>query len=220
MALALFDMDDTLLDGDSASLWFEYMVEHGMAPASMLAEEAQMMARYYAGELDMRDYMIFTLQPLAGQPVATIAGHCERFAREIIGRMFTDGLEKIRWHRERGDTVIIISATGEHVIRPLAALLGVEHVLAIKLAREEGCYTGQTTGILTFREGKVTRTHDWLQQHGGTLAGSYGYSDSINDLPLLEMVTHAHAINPGEALQQHANQAGWPILRWETRAES
>lgn len=220
MALALFDMDDTLLDGDSASLWFEYMVDHGLAPAAMLAEEAQMMTRYYAGELDMGDYMNFTLQPLAGQPVAAISAHCAKFAREVIGRMFVDGLAKIRWHSERGDTVIIISATGEHVVRPIAALLGVEQILAINLGQQDGCYTGLTTGVLSFREGKVTRTHDWLAQHGGTLEDSYGYSDSINDLPLLQMVTHAHAINPGEALRQQAMAAGWPVLHWQDRAEN
>lgn len=218
MALALFDLDDTLLDGDSATLWFHYMVELGIAPAAMLAEEEQMMARYYAGELEMADYMAFTLQPLAGKTVQQVADWVQKFVEQSIPqRLFTEGLARIMHHRQQGDRVLIISASGEHIVRPIAALLGVEEVLAIELEQDAGCYTGRTRGILSFRSGKVTRLESWMQLQQESLAGSFGYSDSINDLPMLQAVDHPCVINPALPLQHEAEQRGWPVLRWQRR---
>ncbi len=221
MALALFDLDDTLLDGDSASLWFAHMVTLGLAEASMLAEEEAMMARYYAGELQMEEYMAFTLGPLAGQPVATIRDHCQHFAREqLLPRLFAEGIARIQWHRQRGDRLVVITATGEHVVRPLMQLLGIDAVIAIELEQQQGHYTGKTRGVLSFREGKVTRLNQWLESQNQTLEGSFGYSDSINDLPLLQSVTHAHVVNPSPALTTLAHAANWQVLRWQRGSQT
>lgn len=220
MALALFDLDDTLLDGDSASLWFEYMVAHKLAPANMLAKEEAMMAQYYRGELAMEAYMDFTLQPLRGKPVAQIQQHCHRFADEVAApRLFAEGLAQLAWHRDQGDEIVLISASGEHIVQPIAARLQIpsSHVLAIELEQQQGCYTGRTQGVLSFRDGKVTRLRQWQQQHPDAADAHYGYSDSINDMPLLQHVARPHAVNPAARLLLEARRRQWPVLRWKTR---
>ena len=217
MALALFDLDDTLLDGDSATLWFHYMVAHGIAPAAMLAEEEQMMARYYAGELEMADYMAFTLQPLAGMSIDRVDAYCQHFAETIaVPRRFREGIHQLAWHRAQGDELVLISASGAHIVRPIATFLGIpaDHVLAIELEQRDGCYTGQTSGILSFREGKVTRLHSWLAAQGRHEQAQYGYSDSINDLPMLRHVRQPRVVNPGAALLHEAQRQQWEVLRW------
>lgn len=217
MALALFDLDDTLLDGDSATLWFHYMVAHGIAPAAMLAEEEQMMARYYAGELEMADYMAFTLQPLAGMSVDRVDAHCQHFAETIaVPRLFREGIHQLAWHRAQGNELVLISASGAHIVRPIATFLGIpaDHVLAIELEQRDGCYTGQTSGILSFREGKVTRLRSWLAAQGRHEQAQYGYSDSINDLPMLRHVRQPRVVNPGAALLHEAQRQQWEVLRW------
>lgn len=217
MALALFDLDDTLLDGDSATLWFHYMVAHGIAPAAMLAEEEQMMARYYAGELEMADYMAFTLQPLAGMSVDRVDTYCQRFAETIaVPRLFREGIHQLAWHRAQGDELVLISASGAHIVRPIATFFGIpaDHVLAIELEQRDGCYTGQTSGILSFREGKVTRLRSWLAAQGRHEQAQYGYSDSINDLPMLRHVRQPRVVNPGAALLHEAQRQQWEVLRW------
>ena len=217
MALALFDLDDTLLDGDSATLWFHYMVAHGIAPAAMLAEEEQMMARYYAGELEMADYMAFTLQPLAGMSVDRVDAHCQHFAETIaVPRLFREGIHQLAWHRAQGDELVLISASGAHIVRPIATFFGIpaDHVLAIELEQRDGCYTGQTSGILSFREGKVTRLRSWLAAQGRHEQAQYGYSDSINDLPMLRHVRQPRVVNPGAALLHEAQRQQWEVLRW------
>lgn len=216
MSLALFDLDDTLIHGDSASLWFQFMVERGLAEPSLLAEEAQMMALYYQGHLSMDDYMRFTLQPLIGRSLADIAAYVAAFIPQaILPRLFVEGQERIAWHQQRGDRVIIISATGEHIVRPIAEHMGIQDVLAIQLDSQNNCYTGQTTGVLTYREGKVSRLQAWLAEQAETLDQSFGYSDSINDLPLLSAVTYAHVINPAAPLADMAATRGWSEFKWQ-----
>ena len=220
MALALFDLDDTLLDGDSATLWFHYMVAHGIAPAAMLAEEERMMARYYAGELEMADYMAFTLQPLAGMAVSRVDAYCQHFASTIAApRLFREGMAQLAWHRGQGDELVLISASGAHIVRPIAAALGIpdDHVLAIELEQQDGCYTGQTSGILSFREGKVTRLKSWLAERNRQEQAQYGYSDSINDLPMLRHVRQPRVVNPGAPLLHEAQRQQWDVLRWRIR---
>ena len=117
-------------------------------------------------------------------------------------------------HRANGDRILIISASGTHLVKPIAARIGVEDVLGIELQVTHGVYSGLTEGVLTYREGKVTRLKQWLHDEGETLEGASFYSDSRNDLPLLLQVAYPHVINPDPALLAHAEQAGWPIHRW------
>lgn len=215
MALALFDLDDTLLDGDSATLWFDYLINSGIAPKSMQAAEHQMMQLYYRGELAMEEYMNFTLQPLVGRKVEEVNSWMEVVLRQdIVPRLFPQGQARLDWHRQRGDRIVLISASGEHIVKPIAKYMGIDDVIAINLAQVEGCYTGKTEGVLSYQAGKVIRLQEWLSNNPHSLDDSYGYSDSINDVPLLNTVANSWAINPGDKLSAIAVKQGWEIVKW------
>lgn len=213
MALALFDLDETLIDGDSASLWLAYLVECGIATPALQETEARLMERYHRGDLDMREYMRCTLAPLLGLSAEWLAQQCQHYCESWLRpRLYGEGVAKIEWHRQRGDTLVLISATGEHLVAPMARMLGMDHCLAIQLERHhDGALTGNTVGTLTFREGKVARIREIF---GEASAGSFGYSDSMNDLPMLEWVDHPHATNPSASLREVASARHWPIYDW------
>lgn len=216
MDLALFDLDETLICDDSTSLWLRWLVSQGFAPAGLIAEEQAMMAQYHAGTLSIEEYMQKTLAPLTGLCTLTVSGWVRRFIhRDIMPRVFPAARERIAWHQQRGDKVIIISASGEHLVVPIAERLGVHGALAIGVEIVDDRYSGQTCGAMTYKEGKVTRLADWkaLQQND-RYQHTWAYSDSINDLPLLAQADYAHVINPDAVLQQEATQRGWEICRW------
>ena len=216
MALALFDLDETLIAGDSASLWLEYMVAQELAPAGMIAEEQAMMSLYHQGKMDMQEYMAFTLQPLVGKSRQWLGQQCHHFAEQVLReRIYPQGLARIEWHRQRGDTLVLISASGEHLVAPMAQMLGMDHCVAILLDEEEGRLTGQTRGTLSFQEGKVVRINQLFATDAALWQGSFGYSDSHNDLPLLKAVAHPHAVNPAPGLRQVAAEHDWPTLDWQ-----
>ncbi|SMY15842.1 HAD family hydrolase [Photobacterium aquimaris] len=213
--LAIFDLDETLIAADSASLWNNFIVAKGLAPASLLAQEQAMMTAYSKGTLDMDSYMATTLAPLKGKSQQQIKPLVDEFIANIITpAIYQQALERIEWHRKRGDHILIISATSEHLVKPIATALGINNVIAINLEQNHGVYTGATTGILSFKEGKVERLKMWLQQQNHTYKGSYGYSDSANDLPLLNVVNKPFAVNPDPTLAMHAQMNEWTIMDW------
>jgi len=204
MPLAIFDLDDTLIAGDSASLWLRFLVQEGLADPDMLPREEEMMRAYHHGSLEMDDYMRFTLQPLAGRSVDEVAEWAARFIdREISSLVYPQARKAVASYQRDGWRCLVISATGEHVVAPIARSLGIDEVLAIQLEIAGRHYTGSTTGILTFKQGKVE-----------SMNGSHGYSDSGNDIPLLETVTHAFTVNPDARLNAHAVAARWYRLNW------
>jgi HAD superfamily hydrolase (TIGR01490 family) len=214
--LAIFDLDDTLIDGDSSSLWLRYMVEQGLAPADMLVREAEMMEAYRRGSLAMEEYMTFTLQPMRARPINEMAQWIERFIAESIAPIvFPQARTLLQHYRTEGRTLLVVSATGEHLVGPISRFLGADDFLAINLGTEHGCYSGDTHGVMTYQQGKVTRLQHWLQQHRQDLEGSHGYSDSINDVPLLQAVDQAHTVNADEALLTIATREGWHRLDWQ-----
>ncbi|MEC6798474.1 HAD family hydrolase [Photobacterium sp. S4TG1] len=213
--LAIFDLDETLIAADSARLWNHFLVEKGLAPSSLLTHEHAMMAAYTKGSLDMDNYMTITLEPLKGKTPHTIKQLVDEFIRVVITpAIYPQALDRIEWHRKRGDHILIISATGEHLVKPIATALGIDDVIAIEIEQNNGVYTGKTTGILSFKEGKVERLKLWLQQQDQYYKGSYGYSDSINDLPLLSRVNKPFAVNPDPTLAMHAQMQEWTIMDW------
>ncbi|MGF6648500.1 HAD family hydrolase [Paraburkholderia sp. GAS82] len=216
MALAIFDLDETLINGDCASLWSERMCSLGWVDrASFMRENDALMSAYSEGKLAMEDYMAFSLAPLKGRTVSAVALLVEAFVDEVIEpRIYGDARRTVDGHRMQGDRLLVISASGDHLVRPIAARLGVAEVLAIELATDNGTYTGGTRGTLTYREGKVIRLDEWLSASRENLDGASFYSDSRNDLPLLQKVTRPHAVNPDAALRTYAGQAAWPILAW------
>lgn len=216
MALAIFDLDETLIHGDCASLWSEQMARLGWVDGeSFLRRDREMMDAYGKGHLDMEAYMAFSLEPLAGRTLEEVDHLVGPWVEDVIEPIILgDACRCIAEHRKRGDRILIISASGTHLVGPIAARLGVEEYLAIELEAANGVYTGQTHGVLTYREGKITRLLEWLDQEQENLEGASFYSDSLNDLPLLVKVDHPHAVNPDPVLREHAENNGWPILEW------
>ncbi len=219
MPLAVFDLDETLISGDSATLWLQWLVERQLTDPSLLAEEAKLMERYSTGVMRMEDYMSLTLQPLAGRTHEEVAGWVQDFiAERIEPRIYPDARDCLADYRGRDWTLLIISATAEHLVLPIARHLGVEHALGIGLEMTNGRYSGQTRGVLSYRDGKVQRLREWLNTHALSLTGSHAYSDSINDLPLLMAADVAHAVNPCERLATEAKNRGWNFRRWALSA--
>lgn len=216
MALAIFDLDDTLIDGDCASLWSAHMADLGWVDRdSFLARDHELMTLYAEGKLAMEDYMAFSLSPLVGRTAEEVASVVEPFVEDVIEPIIhSDAMRCLAGHRQAGDRLLIISASAHFLVSAIGERLGVAEVLAIDLAEEHGHYSGKTRGVLTYRDGKVTRLNAWLAEHGERLDGAYFYSDSRNDLPLLGMVDNPRVVNPDPTLRAHAEQAGWPILAW------
>ena len=214
MALAIFDLDHTLLNGDSDYLWGEYMVANNIVNSDEYQRLNQSFQEdYHRGELDNDRYLQFALHPLTQHPVESLyqwrKDYVENWIKPIIATKAPALLDK---HRQQGDTLLVISATNFFITEPIAEMLNIANLLATKPEIIGDQYTGKYLGIPTFREGKVTALNHWLETSRLSLDGSYFYSDSINDLPLLEEVRHPVAVNPDEALSRIAQQRNWPIL--------
>lgn len=216
MALAIFDLDDTLIDGDCASLWSQQMARLGWVDGeSFLKRDAELMQAYSEGKLAMEDYMAFSLGPLVGRTEEEVAHLVEPFVEDVIEPLIHgDACKAIARHRAAGDRLLVISASSIHLVAPIAARIGIDEVLSIDLEIEHGFYSGRTRGVLTYREGKITRLLEWLAAEGESLEGASFYSDSRNDLPLLLKVSKPNAVNPDPVLLEHAQKAGWPVLNW------
>ena len=214
MALALFDLDNTLLAGDSEHAWGEFLIEIGAVDEEEFrAENDRLYREYLAGTLDIYESIRFQLGPLMDHPPDTLRRWQEEFMRSRIEPMITPAaVDLVERHRDSGDELAIITASNSFVTRPIADRFGVRELLAIELERVDGRYTGRVLGTPTFREGKVLRLQEWIASNGRTLEGSHFYSDSHNDLPLLQLVDHPVAVDPDPVLRAHAEAAGWPIL--------
>jgi HAD superfamily hydrolase (TIGR01490 family) len=216
MALAIFDLDETLIHGDCATLWSEQMGRLGWVdPVPFMQRNNELMDAYARGELAMEEFMAFTLEPMAGRTPEEVEYLVEPWVEDVIEPIiFSEATRTIAAHRAKGDRVLIVSASGTHLVKPIAARIGVEDVLGIELQVAHGVYTGLTEGVLTYREGKVTRLKQWLHDEGESLEGASFYSDSRNDLPLLLEVANPQVVNPDPVLLAHAEQAGWTVHRW------
>lgn len=215
--LALFDLDHTLLPLDSDYEWGEFTIRLNWCDREDFGRRNEAFyADYQAGRLDVHDYVRFATEAMRHQgPSAAAAAH-DRFMHEVITPAIRPAaLELLQKHRNQGDLVVIITATNEFVTRPIARALGVDHLIAVELERDaQGWYTGEIHGVPSMREGKVERLKQWLAARERTLADTEStfYSDSMNDLPLLELVSHPVATNPDARLRAIAQQRRWPIL--------
>lgn len=217
MKLALFDLDETLISGDCSSLWSAYMVAKGWVAdeQAFLQQDAALMEQYAIGKMDMQEYMRCTLVPLIDRRESDVAAMVENYIQDVIApRIYTQARECLAAHRAQGDRTVIISASGEHLVRPIARFLDVDETLAIGVEIQDGRFTGATQGTMTYREGKVSRLLHLINQDETLLKEASFYSDSHNDLPLLTRVGQPVAVNPDTILLQHARQAGWPIYAW------
>ena len=215
--IALFDLDHTLIPVDSDYEWGEFTVALGWCEASSFRQRnAGFFEQYRAGTLDIREYVRFATQAMREQgAIKSIAAHV-RFMELIIQKAITkQALELVRSHQQAGDEVVIVTATNAFVTRPIASAFGVKELIAVELDRDsEGRLTGEIQGTPSFREGKVTRVEQWLAIRNlgwGDVETTF-YSDSMNDLSLLEKATHPVATNPDQRLRALATERGWRIL--------
>ncbi|MCG6869084.1 MAG: HAD family phosphatase [Gammaproteobacteria bacterium] len=214
MSVALFDLDNTLLGGDSDYLWGRFLVLRGVVDGEEYERRnREFYERYHTGTLDIYEFARFAYRPLADNPLSELNDLRSEYVRELIRPIVLPAaLELLERHRRRGDRAVIITATNRFVTRPIADELGVTDLIATEPEFRDGAYTGELAGIPCFREGKVERLRLWLQENGEDLEDSWFYSDSHNDIPLLEQVTHAVAVDPDDTLRRVAAQRGWPVI--------
>lgn len=215
MKLALFDLDHTLLDGDSDSLWGRFLVKQGVVDAEEYRREgARYMAAYRAGELDIHEFLAFGLRPLKDHAPQRLEAWREGFMRDcVLPRIPAASRALLKQHRDAGHTLVIITATNSFITAPVAAEFGVDALIATEPEKDGARFTGRVAGVPCFREGKVQKLEVWLQQVHAIPEERWFYSDSHNDLPLLERVEHPVAVNADEVLAKTAAERGWPSLR-------
>lgn len=214
MNLALFDLDHTLLDGDSDHEWALFLAEIGVLDQT---EQNKMQAyyceQYKAGVLDMQEYLDYQLQPLRQHSSQDLLRWREQYVEEIVKPMIHSGKpELLEPHRENGDKLVIITATNDFVTEPIAKLLNVDTLLATNVEKVNGEHTGKTVGTACFQEGKITKLEQWLTTQEEQFNTRYFYSDSNNDLPLLQAVDIPIAVNPDKKLREFAEKSDWKII--------
>ena len=217
MHLALFDLDNTILAGDSDFQWGQFLIEEGLLDhETHLAKNLQYFEDYKAGKLDIIAFLKFQLKPLSEHPRAELdALHARYMERKVRPMMTEKAKALIEKHRAQGDLLAVITATNSFVTKPIAAAYGIEHLIGTTPEEIDGEFTGRVTGVPSYKEGKVTRLQQWLAEQGKTMQdfeAIWFYSDSHNDLPLLLLVDHPVAVDPDPTLEAYALGRGWPIM--------
>jgi HAD superfamily hydrolase (TIGR01490 family) len=217
--LALFDLDNTLLSGDSDFEWAQFLIEKGVVDRELYeARNLHFYEQYKAGTLDIHEFLDFQLKPLSRHSRKVLDDWREEFMRGRVRPMMSQAAwDLVARHREAGDVCVIITATNSFVTAPIARAFGVEYLIATEPEQKDGEFTGAVNGTPCFREGKVTRLEQWMDECGwgwGSFADSTFYSDSLNDLPLLCRVKSPVAVRPDPTLRAHAEREGWPVLEW------
>lgn len=214
MTLALFDLDHTLLNGDSDYAWGQFLVSKGLVEREHYETANQYFYdQYKQGVLDIHEFAAFSFQPLSERSMAELAALHREFMTSTVQPMITDAAQQlVERHRRQGHTLVVITATNSFITRPIVEAFGIPHLLATEPKIVNERYTREIVGIPCFQAGKVTRLQHWLENRVETLAGSYFYSDSRNDLPLLEMVDNPVVVDPDDTLRTIAQEKGWPII--------
>ena len=218
MPLALFDLDNTLLAGDSDYLWGCFLVEKGLVERQLYERANERFYRdYAAGNLDIHEYLNFALEPLAHNDPALLRSLHDEFMEKYIEPIMTPiGREQIARHTRRGDHAVIITATNSFVTAPIARAFGVSDLIATEPEVVDGRYTGRVDGVPCFQQGKIERLHAWLDATRMDFDNSWFYSDSHNDLPLLEEVANPVAVDPDDQLRAIAKERDWPITSFRS----
>ncbi len=217
MQLALFDLDNTLLSGDSDFEWAQFLITKGVLdPEVHAARNEYFYAQYKAGTLDIHEFLDFQLMPLARHPRSQLdAWHAEFMEHHIRPIISDKARTLVNQHLEKGDLCALVTATNSFVTGPIALEFGIPNLIATVPAQENGQFTGKPRGLPSFREGKITRVEEWLESMGfwwSNFERSWFYSDSLNDLPLLSRVSDPVAVEPDATLLDHARLAGWPVI--------
>jgi len=217
LQLALFDLDNTLLAGDSDFEWGRFLISQGVLDEELhLARNAQFYEDYKQGTLDIHAFLEFQLKPLSMHPRTQLDAWHAQYMEQVVRPMMTDKARAlVEKHRANGDLLAVVTATNSFVTRPIALEYGVENLIATDPEELDGQYTGRVAGLPSFKDGKVTRLLQWLEARGQSLKDfetSWFYSDSLNDLPLLKLVDRPVAVNPDPTLRAYAEEQGWPII--------
>ena len=219
MKLALFDLDNTLLDGDSDFEWAQFLIEQGVIDRELYeAKNLRFYEQYKAGTLDIHEFLDFQLKPLSRHARKVLDAWHEQFMRSRIqGMMSSTARQLVAKHRDAGDTCVVITATNSFVTAPIARAFGIDNLIATEPEQQDGEFTGGVAGVPSFREGKIIRLEQWMAERGwnwNSFEDSVFYSDSLNDLPLLCKVKQPIAVKPDATLRAHAEREGWPVMEW------
>ncbi len=214
MALILFDLDNTLLAGDSDYLWGVFLAEQGIVDRDYYEKENQRFYdEYKQGTLDIYEFLAFSFKALTENNAETLRNLQQQFLEEKIRPIMSNAsFQLIGKHNNKDNTLAVITATNSFVTAPIVKAFGIEHLLATEPEMINGKYTGKVAGIPCFQDGKVKRLEGWMKEHHLNLQNSWFYSDSHNDLPLLKQVDNPVAVDPDETLEEYAKQHGWPII--------
>ena len=217
MDLVLFDLDNTLLNGDSDFAWAQFLITKGVLDREVQeAKNITFYEQYKAGTLDIFEFLDFQLAPLARHPREQLDTWHREFMATSITPMVTDKSRAlVREHIDRGALVAVVTATNSFVTGPIVREFGIPHLVATIPAQESGAFTGKPRGMPAFKTGKIERVDNWLESLGlylGSFERSWFYSDSHNDLPLMSRVTDPVAVDPDDTLRRHAQVAGWPVI--------
>jgi HAD superfamily hydrolase (TIGR01490 family) len=217
MNLALFDLDNTLLAGDSDFQWGQHLIEQGVFDREVHeARNIEFYEQYKAGTLDIQEFLDFQLKPLSRHPRSQLdAWHRDFMEKRILPLITPQARKLVNRHMLGGDLCVIITATNSFVTGPIARAFGINHLIATEPEQRDGEFTGRVSGPPCFREGKIVRLESWLDHHNLTWLSfleSWFYSDSLNDLPLLKKVTRPVAVDPDATLRAHAEKNGWPVI--------
>jgi len=214
MSLAIFDLDNTLISDDSDHLWGQFLVEQKLVDGDDYAEaNTRFYNDYCRGELDIHEYLIFALSFLAEHPFEKLQQWRSQFVDEKIRPLILPAAQAlVDKHRDKGDSLLVITATNRFVTEPIVDLFDIPSMLATEPELVNGQYTGKYIEEPSYKNGKVTRLASWLQENKLNLDNSSFYSDSHNDIPLLEKVTLPFAVDPDEKLKEHATKNSWPII--------
>jgi len=215
--LALFDLDNTILAGDSDYNWSRFLIQEGYLDGAIHAEKNEKFyADYKAGTLDIYAFVEFQFKPLARNPRTVLNQLLKKYVEEVIKPMITEKARAlVKRHQDEGDLIIVITATNSFITKPIAELFGIKNLIGTDPEEKEGEFTGKVSGLPSFKEGKVTRLEAWLKGKNLSLASfenSYFYSDSHNDLPLMQKVTHPVAVDSDDILSEYAKSKGWPQI--------
>ncbi len=215
MPLAIYDLDETLINADCSLLWLQFLIDRGLTGPAIMDNAKELDRRYHQGQLDMHDYVALQLRPHIGQTPAEATQEVELFIKEYVQpRIRPAAVESIRRHKARGDRCLVISASIDFLVEPIAAHLGIEDAIGVRIELNEGRITGRADGPICYREGKVLHLNRWLELQGEQTEGSWFYSDSHNDLPLLEQVDNPVGVSPDEKLAELCTQRGWARVDW------
>jgi len=212
MTIAIFDLDYTLIEGDTEWLWGEFLTEKGIVGTQFMRDLAIQFQLYGAGTLDIRQYQRYLLDPLIHMETDFLVDLQREFSLRIRKLFRSTMLDRLAWHRQRGDLTVLVSATSNILVEPVTDMLNFSHRICTQVEMVHNLPTGELIGIPAYQEGKVQNLAIWLAENGLSLEGSWAYSDSLNDIPLLEKAEHPVAVTPDAALRKYAMLKGWRIM--------